>query len=178
MQTFLVYMREPRRSFRELGPRGFTAFLLIVGGNAFVALVHPIFVVAFGWRLALGVEGLIDAGLCVMSVVAGYVPLAVLAWRGLSYRGVPNKLRVLAWTPLHWLLQSAAAWRAASELTHAPFHWNKTEHGFDQPPSVTSTLVELSRDVADLKKRGEVPQIWIDATYSAANRRRLPQACV
>ena len=137
--------------------------------------MHPIFVVGLCWRIAFGAEGSIYAGLCGVSVVAGYAPSAALAWRGLSLRGVPGKLRILVWTPLHWLLLSGAAWWAAIELTHAPFRWNKTEHGLDQPPSVASSLVELSRRVAGLKRRGELPQIWIDATYNVADRRRLPQ---
>ncbi len=45
MQTWLVHMREPRRLFRELGPGGFLTFQLIVGGNALVALAHPVFLV-------------------------------------------------------------------------------------------------------------------------------------
>ena len=109
-------------------------------------------------------------------VVAGYVPSVALAWRGLSFRGVPDKLRILARTPLHWLLLSGAAWWAAIELTHAPFRWNKTEHGLDRRPSGASPLVELSRCVAGLEGRGELPQIWIDATYNVAGRRRLPRA--
>jgi cellulose synthase/poly-beta-1,6-N-acetylglucosamine synthase-like glycosyltransferase len=176
MQTFLVHMRQPQRLFHELGPRGFATFLLVVGGNAFVALVHPIFVAGLCWRIAVNAEGLLNAGLCGVSVVAGYAPSAALAWRGLSLRGVPGKFRILMWTPLHWLLLSVAAWWAAIELTHAPFHWNKTEHGLDRPPGVASSLVELSRRVAGLKRRGELPQIWIDATYNVADRRRLPQA--
>ena len=87
MQTFLVHMRQPQRLFHELGPRGFATFFLVVGGNAFVALVHPIFVVGLCWRIAFGAEGSIYAGLCGVSVVAGYAPSAALAWRGLSFRG-------------------------------------------------------------------------------------------
>jgi cellulose synthase/poly-beta-1,6-N-acetylglucosamine synthase-like glycosyltransferase len=176
MQTFLVHMRQPQRLFRELGPRGFATFFLVVGGNALVALVHPIFVIGLCWKASFGVEGSIDAGLCGISVVAGYGPSVALAWRGLSFRGVPDKLRILAWTPLHWLLLSGAAWWAAIELTHAPFRWNKTEHGLDRPPGIAPTLVELSRRVAGLQRRGELPQIWIGPTYNVAGRRRLPRA--
>ena len=79
MQTFLVHMRQPQRLFHELGPRGFATFFLVVGGNAFVALVHPIFVVGLCWRVAFGAEGWNDAALCVVSVVAGYVPSVALA---------------------------------------------------------------------------------------------------
>jgi hypothetical protein len=31
--------------------------------------------------------------------------------------------------PLHWLLLSAAAWRALWQLLLNPFHWEKTAHG-------------------------------------------------
>jgi hypothetical protein len=176
MQTFLVHMRQPQRLFHELGMPGFMSFLLVVGGNAFVPLVHGIFVVGLSWRAVAADENSIDAGLCVLSIVAGYVPSAALAWRGLSLRGIANKLRILAWTPLHWLLLSGAAWWAAIELTYAPFRWNKTEHGLNRPERIAPTLVALSRHVAGLNERGELPQIWIDATYSAVDRRRLPQA--
>jgi hypothetical protein len=90
MQTFLVHMRQPQRLFHELGPGGFATFLLVVGGNAFVALVHPIFVVGLCWSVAFGAKGSIDAGLCGISVVAGYWPSVAFAWRGLSFRGVPD----------------------------------------------------------------------------------------
>jgi hypothetical protein len=174
MKTFLVHMRHPRRSFRELGPRGFATLLVIVGGNGFVALVHPIFIAGLGWDLCLGSRDSADMALCTLSVAVGYVPSVVLAWRGLSDRGVPHRLRILVWTPLHWLLLSVAAWRAAFELTHAPSRWNKTEHGLDGPPKIASTLLKLSRHIADLESRGELPQMWIDATYNVADRQRLP----
>jgi hypothetical protein len=134
------------------------------------------FVVGFCWDLASGSWNSIQFALCVLSVAAGYLPSAIIAWRGLTYREVRKKFRILLWTPLHWLLLSVAAWWAAIELTHAPFRWNKTEHGLDRPPDVASKLIKLGRHIADLEKRGELPQIWIDATYSAANRRRPPQA--
>ena len=176
MQTFLVHMRQPLRSFRELGPRGFATLLLVVGGNAFVALVHPILIARLCWDLAFGSRDSIEVALCVLSVAAGYLPSAALAWRGLSYRGVPDRLRILVWTPLHWLLLSAAAWWAAGELIFAPARWNKTEHGTDREQAIAPLLVKLSQHVADMERRGDLPQIWIDATYSAADRRRLPRA--
>jgi len=175
MQTFLVHMREPLRSFRELGPFGFAAFMLVVGGNAFVALMHPIFVAGLCWRIVFDTEASIDATLCAISVAAGYVPTVALAWRGLSHRGVPNKLRILVWTPLHWLLLSAAAWWAAVELIFAPTRWNKTEHGLITPQRGGPSLAKLSSHIADLERRGELPQIRIGATCSAAGRRRRPQ---
>src|SRR5262245_3278048 len=176
MQTFFVHMREPLRSFRELGPFGFATFMLVVGGNAFVALAHPIFVFGLCWRIVFGTEAPIEGTLCAISVAAGYVPSVALAWRGLSHRGVPHKIRILLWTPLHWLLLSIAAWWGAGELILAPTRWNKTEHGLELPQSRGSSLAKLSRHIADLKRRGELPQIRIGATYSVGDRRRLPRA--
>jgi cellulose synthase/poly-beta-1,6-N-acetylglucosamine synthase-like glycosyltransferase len=176
MQTLLVHMRDPRRSFRELGPSGFATLLLVVGGNALVALVHPIFILGLVCKLAFGTASLLEVAISVLSVLAGYGPSVLLAWRGLSHRCVPHKLRVLAWTPLHWLLLSAAAWWGAIELIRAPFRWNKTEHGVDQPRSIASRLLTLGEQVTESKRRGELPQIWIDATYNVADRRRIPRA--
>jgi hypothetical protein len=176
MQTLLVHLREPRRLFRQLGQRGFAAFLLVVGGNSLVALAHPIFVVGVFWKLGFGAESLLEIALCAVSLLTGYMSSAFLAWRGLSYRGARRKLRTLAWTPLHWLLLSVAAWWAVGELILAPSRWNKTEHGLDREHGITSALVKLNALFADMEKRGEIPQIWIDATYSAADRQRLPRA--
>jgi cellulose synthase/poly-beta-1,6-N-acetylglucosamine synthase-like glycosyltransferase len=175
MQTLLVHLREPRRLFRQLGLRGFAAFLLVVGGNALVALAHPIFVVGFFWKLGFSSESSLEIALCVVLLLVGYMSSTFLAWRGLSYRGAGGKLRTLAWTPLHWLLLSVAAWWAAGELILAPSRWNKTEHGLDRERVITSALVKLSALFADMERRGEIPQIWIDATYSAADRPRLPR---
>src|SRR5262245_30676066 len=44
MQTWLVHMREPRQLSRDLGGAGTVAFQLIVGGNALVPLLHPVFI--------------------------------------------------------------------------------------------------------------------------------------
>jgi glycosyltransferase XagB len=175
MQTFLVHMRHPRRSFRELGPRGFATLVVIVGGNGFVALVHPIFLAGLCWDLCFGSRSSIDIALCALSVTAGYALSVVLGWRGLSHRDMSRRLRILVWTPLHWLLLSVAGWCAAFELTHAPSRWNKTEHGLGRPQSIASTLLKLSQHIADLERRGELPKIWIDATYSAADQRRRPR---
>jgi len=171
MQTFLVHMRDPYRLLRELGPSGLATFLFIVGGNALVALAHPLFVVGFLWHLSFGSGNILETAAYAVSIVIGYVPSAFLAWCGLGYRGVRGRFRILIWTPLHWLLLSAAAWWAAFELIAAPSRWNKTEHGADKS-NVTSSLLRLSLHLADLEKRGELPHIWIDATYGAVNRQQ------
>jgi glycosyltransferase XagB len=135
MQTWLVHMREPCRLFRELGSAGFFIFQLIVGGNALVALAHPVLLAKFFWELAAIASDGYDSTLVLwlayqLSVaVIGYSASAYLGYLGLSHRGVPNKALILIWTPIHWLLHSVAAWIGAFELIGAPSHWRKTEHG-------------------------------------------------
>jgi len=92
----------------------------------------------------------------------GYLTSAYLGWLGLSHRSVSNKICVLLCTPLHWLLLSLAAWRAAFELIWAPFRWRKTDHGLDeasQQERTTRSLLELERHLTGLTKRGELAQI-------------------
>jgi glycosyltransferase XagB len=179
MQTWLVHMRQPVQLFRTLGPRGFLTFQIVVGGNAMVALVHPLFVKTIALEFIALIFGDHDLANVIRIVyflaivAAGYSFSMYLGWRGLSYRKVPKKFRVLAYTPAHWMLLSCAAWWAAFELVYAPFRWNKTEHGLE----MTNLLVKLNHHLTDLVKRGELPQIWGDARDSAAGRQRpLPAA--
>ncbi len=149
MQTWLVHMRQPLRIFRELGLVGFLAFQLIVGGNALVALLHPVLLVGFfvkliamalfGYDLTLGLW--ISHYLLIATV--GYSVSAYLGYLGLSHRGVPNKALILIWTPFHWLLLSVAAWIGAFELIGAPFHWRKTEHGLSPGEAKDSAVNRL-----------------------------------
>ena len=187
MQTWLVHMREPRQLFREFGRGGFLTFQFIVGGNALVALAHPLFMAALIYQLiALISQGcdwaiFIQIALCLVIAATGYSVSAWLGWRGLSYRRTPRKVRVLIWTPIHWLLLSLAAWCAAFELIARPYFWKKTEHGLDRTSRQESTirsLLELERHLTRLERSGRLPQIWNDAKDSAANRRRLPRAAV
>ena len=83
------------------------------------------------------------------------------------------------YTPAHWLLLSLAAWCAALELITRPYFWKKTEHGLDKASRrdiTTRALLGLERHLTELKRSGELPQIWDDVKDSAVNRRRLPRA--
>jgi hypothetical protein len=182
MQTWLVHMRNPYCLFRQLGLFGFLTFQLVIGGNALVALVHPLFLITMGLGWAWGSPGghlhpthaLVAAGF-------GYLVSASLSFLGLWQRGMLNRAPVLLLTPLYWLLLSTAAWGAACEIVSAPSRWNKTEHGLDRPmqtDSLTSALFRLNRHITELMQRGEIPQIWIDATNNAANPLRRPRAVV
>jgi len=185
MQTWLVHMREPRRLFREFGLGGFLTFQLIVGGNALVALFHSVFMIMLIHKVIALISRDRDWAIVaelvhyLLVAAAGYSMTAYLGWCGLSYRHERNKFRTLIWTPVHWLLLSLAAWRAAWELITKPYFWKKTEHGLDQDSRQkyrTLSLLELRRDINVLDQNGRLPQIWDAPRDSAATRRQPPLA--
>jgi len=185
MQTWLVHMRSPYRLFQDLGFRGFVAFQAIVGGNALVAIAHPALLAGAFWELGtLAAKDKPSAAMLYLSYYCasaafGYLISAAFGWCGLRYRDVPQKITILVWTPVHWVLLSAAAYWAAAELILSPFRWRKTEHGLEKPAWLESTirpLLILECYLTELKRNGDLPQIWNDLTDSAANRQPHPRA--
>ncbi|MGB6949697.1 MAG: glycosyltransferase family 2 protein [Methyloceanibacter sp.] len=137
MQTWLVHMRSPRALWRELGPPGFVAFHVVVGGTVMSALVHPWFYVLAAIDLAngaflaspstlLGTPFWLTASL---SLAAGYLAAMTLALFALRMRGARRLIIQVPLMPIYWLLVSAAAYRAVWQFATARFTWEKTEHG-------------------------------------------------
>jgi len=182
MQTWLVHIREPAALLRQLGPAGFAAFHLMVGGNVLAALVHPLFVAALIGAAFRSYDSWSDDRLSVMlgalyaiTAVFGYLSSAAIGWLGLSRRGLRSSAWVLALTPLHWLLLSVAAWRALYQLFTAPFAWEKTEHGLARSSRraarLAKALADLDRDLGLAKDSGRLPTINADVTRTSADRR-------
>ncbi|MGB3021281.1 MAG: glycosyltransferase, partial [Methyloceanibacter sp.] len=137
MQTWLVHMRSPRALWRELGPPGFVAFHVVVGGTVMSALVHPWFYVLAAIDLAngaflaspstlLGTPFWLTASL---SLAAGYLAAMTLALFALRMRGARRLIIQVPLMPIYWLLVSAAAYRGVWQFATARFTWEKTEHG-------------------------------------------------
>lgn len=138
LQTWLVHMRNPARLYRELGPSGFAAFQVVVGGTLLSALVHPWFYVLLGFDIASGAFASRPQGLIGMPFwIAAWLDLATgyLAAMGVGLLAVRKRgLRFLFWQiplmPVYWLLISAAAYRACWQFIGSDrFTWEKTEHG-------------------------------------------------
>jgi len=176
MQTWLVHMREPVTLLRQLGLAGFAAFHLMVGGNVLAALVHPLFVATL-LGAALSSDNRVSTvpvPLWVIAAGVGYLSSATIAWLGLSRRGLLSSAWVLILTPLHWMLLSAAAWRALYQLFTAPFAWEKTEHGLARSSRraarLAQALAELDRDLGIAADRGRLPTINGATTGTSADR--------
>jgi hypothetical protein len=130
-------MRHPVELMHDLGLAGFVVFQLVVGGTVLAALVHSIFVAAFLWQFwvqgSVGSAGnlveIIVTSLHGTTLASGYLISAVLCLIGLARRNLLHCAWSLLLTPVYWVMLSIAAWRALFQLVHAPYHWEKTEHG-------------------------------------------------
>jgi cellulose synthase/poly-beta-1,6-N-acetylglucosamine synthase-like glycosyltransferase len=137
IQTWLVHMRSPRALWRELGPRGFLAFQIMVGGTLLSALVHPWFYVIAAYDLAnsaflaqpTSLFGLPFWLIASLSLATGYLASMALGLFAVNLRGGYRLIAQVPLTPLYWLLISAAAYRALWQFATRRFTWEKTEHG-------------------------------------------------
>jgi cellulose synthase/poly-beta-1,6-N-acetylglucosamine synthase-like glycosyltransferase len=137
VQTWLVHMRNPRALWRELGPRGFLGFQIMLGGTILSALAHPWFYVLVGFQLADGgvlvrpssTFGWLFWLIAGFDLSAGYLAAMGLGLLAVQRRGYRALLKQIPLMPVYWLLISAAAYRALWQFMTARFEWEKTEHG-------------------------------------------------
>ncbi len=137
MQTFGVHMRAPWATLRETGLTGFLTFHAYFAGIIVSSLAHPLFYVLIAYDAIQGTLFQRGAGLnddillCIalLNFVGGYA--VNLALGAMSLRGTRHKRLWphIIFIPVYWLFVSAAAYRAVWQLIHAPFYWEKTEHG-------------------------------------------------
>ena len=137
MQTYLVHMRQPARTRRELGWRGWLALHGLIGGMMLSTLAHPICLAAIVYQVASGgllmasdgVVGRVLVWIAIVNLVLGYTSAmtagAIAAWRRGWWR---TSIAALA-MPLYWQLISIASYRALWQLFLAPHLWEKTAHG-------------------------------------------------
>lgn len=138
MQTWLVHTRDPFALWKRIGPWGFLAFHLFVGGAILSALANPflwlVFVLSLflHWQLpggALGSSLMIASG---GSVIGGNAILTALAVLGPLRRGRETLAPYGLTVTVYWLLISLAAFRALHQLVFNPHHWDKTAHGISR----------------------------------------------
>jgi cellulose synthase/poly-beta-1,6-N-acetylglucosamine synthase-like glycosyltransferase len=136
MQTSLVHLRYPRQLWRELGPRAFFGFNVLMGGVILSALVHPLVYAYALWNLSAGDLTLWPpngwpavvwwAGVAnlAFAYVVGIVLTVIATVRRHNARLALNAL----YLPVYWMMISVAAYRAVIDLAIHPFHWRKTTH--------------------------------------------------
>ncbi len=149
LQTWFVHMRRPLALWRDLGPLGFTAFQLIIGGGLLVLALHMAFsAVLVSWGL-LALAGIpptlpspVAGGLYAAVFLIGYGTAVALVIRAGRRRGLSVSLPQIASLPVYWLLMGIALFAALRELIRRPDHWAKTTHGIARRPSRTAPAIE------------------------------------
>lgn len=127
MQTWLVLMRDPIRTAREMGIASFASMQLTLALGVLAALVHAplafiVLVAALSPYDLLGPAGFILA-LC------GYCVAMFAAFTACGLSNNLSHARAAFTMPAYWPLSSLAAYRALFELIFRPHHWSKTTHG-------------------------------------------------
>lgn len=125
MQTWLVLMRTPVKTLRQMGPVPFVAMQLSLGG----AILAPVFHLPCISLLALAAVfdqfllGTMGTSLLTIAVIVGFCGDLCAPGPHTPARWVATLTR-----PFYWPLHSVAAYRAIWELANDPFFWAKTPH--------------------------------------------------
>ena len=128
IQTWLVLMRNPIRTARDLGLGGFLWMQLVLGGGLVAACAHaPLLVLLLASALLPGVVTV--PAMDWMLVIFGYATASL----GALFAAALERDRRLALSaltmPLYWPLASIAALMAVVEILVRPHYWAKTDHG-------------------------------------------------
>jgi cellulose synthase/poly-beta-1,6-N-acetylglucosamine synthase-like glycosyltransferase len=135
LQTWLVHLRTPRRTVRELGVWPFLQYNLFVGGTPLLALVNPVFwLMTLVWFVGhpVVVRDLFPAPVYYAGLLAwalGNFVVVYLMVVSVRRSRRPELLVTALVAPLYWIMMSIAAVKAAVQLLVAPSFWEKTTHG-------------------------------------------------
>ncbi|MAY61362.1 MAG: glycosyl transferase [Rhizobiales bacterium] len=138
LQTWLVMMRHPLRTMREMGAAGFFSAQVFIAGMMVSTLAHPfmyLFIAVYLAGRVMGVEAsdgsphgqlfLTD----VVSVTSSYIAFATMGVLHMTRQEKRHiALRHMAALPAYWLAMGCAAWMAIFELPRKAHHWAKTPH--------------------------------------------------
>ena len=141
IQTWLVLMRKPRKTLKQMGALPFLIMQLSLGGAILAPLCHApclvfLIIVFFSPQLTVGAFG---AGLLVSALLVGWFG-DLLAPGRLTW----TRTAAILTRPVYWPLHSFAAYRAIWELAKAPFFWAKTPHRPRDRKETATCLTGLS----------------------------------
>jgi cellulose synthase/poly-beta-1,6-N-acetylglucosamine synthase-like glycosyltransferase len=130
IQTFLVHMRKPVKTFKKLGLEKTLGFIYFIAAPSIIFLSVPLIILFSAICILFG-KGmpifLID--LCMFNLFLGIIfHFAISLFVFLRHNEIKGVMAILAF-PFYWVLHFYAAYGAVRELINMPHHWNKTEHG-------------------------------------------------
>jgi Glycosyl transferase family group 2 len=132
--TWAVHMRDPRRLWRDLGPRRFVGVQIMYLGTVSQYVLAPVLWTFWAFALGLGhpLEGVLPRGgllaLAGLFLLSELLNIAVGLW---AVRG-PRHRHLMLWVPtlhLYFPLGALASYKALWEAVRRPFFWDKTAHG-------------------------------------------------
>ncbi len=133
MQTWLVHMRAPVQTCRQLGVMRFSLYMLYTTGLLLSALLHPFMLISLIWGgflVAADHHDQAAAAMLVfngMNLITAYLSFHILCRKTLRYDEKRGYFYLWG-VPFYWLLLSVASWRALFQMFTAPHHWEKTPH--------------------------------------------------
>ena len=139
LQTWLVYMRDPRSLRKQIGWDGLWAVNATIFGTFFSSIVHPIFTLLLIYQLHRELAGTAIRSTLVTGILGLSLAVIAISYGTALYAGylVSKKRRSGSWStlltmPIYWLLMGLAAWLSVKQFIFQPFHWNKTKHGLSK----------------------------------------------
>ncbi|MFC7959284.1 glycosyltransferase [Rhodococcoides kroppenstedtii] len=148
LQTWLVHMRRPARTWRALGPVGTYRFTLLLAGTPLTACVNMAF-----WSLSaawlLGQPSTVAALFppyiyysSLVSMIVGNVATVYMYLVACRESGNASLLVPSLTMPLYWVMMSVAALKGCWQLLRNPSYWEKTFHGLSAPASPTAPTAD------------------------------------
>jgi glycosyltransferase XagB len=130
MQTWLVLMRDPIRTAREMGLMAFASMQIIFATGLLAAFAHgPLaFILLTAMLSPYDLLTTADFALAIF----GYCVAVFAALTACGLSGSLSHARAAFTMPLYWPLASLAAYLAFFQLIFRPHHWAKTAHGVSQ----------------------------------------------
>jgi cellulose synthase/poly-beta-1,6-N-acetylglucosamine synthase-like glycosyltransferase len=180
MQTYVVHMRHPAQLLRQVGPRAFLDFQIMVGGSSLILLVNPLmwaltvaYFLSKGTALAEMIQSLFPSALyypallCLLgNFVFFYCQLYICVRRGYD-----DLARYTLLGPLYWILMSLGAWAGLISLLRNPHYWAKTEHGVSLGAKSSVAYRSAACDVLIDRRTGDAPYLTIVIpAYNEAQR--------
>jgi cellulose synthase/poly-beta-1,6-N-acetylglucosamine synthase-like glycosyltransferase len=135
MQTWLVYMRNPKQLKNKLGDKAYYGFQFFVGAPALTFLLAPFF-----WIVFLGSHlGIIGFKIpfwlnlsCISCLIFGIYSQWLYAKSCLILHGWKGLKIAASIYPFYWFLHIVASFMALYDLVLRPHHWRKTSHGLSK----------------------------------------------
>lgn len=151
MQTWLVLMRDPIRTAREMGFAAFASMQIIFATGLVAAFAHgPLaFILLTAMLSPYDLLSTADFALAIF----GYCVAIFAALTACALSGSLGHARAAFTMPLYWPLASIAAYRALFELIVRPHYWAKTMHGVSKREGgFASTRVSAAPSVSERKR--------------------------